>query len=129
MTKRFQKKLTTPPPATSDGVLFADWRMQGGELVRRIRQPSEDRILDRNAELRKNPGALRELSFAGLELTIPELHYLRLIQERPDLHSSDAETKTRAWRAFIASSDADPYRVRDRYKSRARGGHYLEAKP
>lgn len=121
-------RLTRPLPPTTDGTLFADFKLQGDELVRRVRQPTEDRILDRNAELRKNPGALRELSFMGLELTIPALHYERLIRTNPDLHSRDAETKTRAWRKFFGSSAADPYRVRDRYRSRARGGHYLGTK-
>ena len=111
-------RLTRPPPPTSDGVLFADFKIEGGELVRRIRQPSEDRILDRNRELRKNPGALRELTFAGLELNIPVLHYERLTAKYPDLHSLSAETRTRAWRKFMGSSEADPYRVRDRKKAR-----------
>jgi hypothetical protein len=105
--------------AAWDGELFAQWRIEQGHLVRTVTQPREDRILDANRELRKAPGALRPLSWAGLELSIPELHYYRLVKKYPELASRDGETKTRAWRRFLASSEADPYRVRDR--SLARG--------
>ena len=102
----------------NDGELFADWRIQQGHLVRRIRQPREDAILDANAELRKNPDALRPLSFMGWALCIPELHWLRLQKTHPELFAPDAATQQSAWRLFLASSEADPYRVRDRSRRR-----------
>lgn len=104
----------------SDGELFADWRIQQGNLVRRIRQPREDLILDANAELRKNPDALRTLPGMGWALCIPELHWLRLRKTHPELFAPDATTQQKAWHRFIASSEADQYRIRDRRRQRAR---------
>ena len=104
---------------TEDGVTFANWRMEGSQLIREVRQPSRRPILAALAEVRKNPQALRPLTFMGWELRIPLNDYWPLLQKFPDLHSSDAETKTKAWRSFMASSESDPYRVRDRDKSRS----------
>jgi hypothetical protein len=106
------------PADQDDGVLFADWKISNHQLVRRMRQPTEDRILNNNSELRKNVGAVRALDWAGWTLSIPELHRLRLGKKYPDLNSTDHETRQRAWLAFIASSEADPYRVKPRSKRR-----------
>ena len=111
-------RLTRPLPPQSDGVLWGSWSIEGGELVRKVTQPSEDPILERNRELRKNPAALHSLDSMGLELTIPELHYWRLVKKYPELGAPDAATKTRAWRRFMGSSESDPYRVKDRRRAR-----------
>ena len=96
-----------------------------GTLVRRIVehcdglystlfQPSRKMILERNAELRKNPGALNNMEMMGLELTMPEEDYWTLVRKYPDLKSSDPTVRTVAWRNFMGSREADPYRVRER---------------
>ena len=112
-------RLTRPLPPQSDGVLASRWKLEGGELVRITTQASEDPILERNRELRKNPGALRSLDSMGLELTIPELHYWRLVKKYPELGSVNAATKTAAWKRLMRSSESDPYRVNDRRRQRA----------
>jgi len=82
-----------------------------GRTYRRLSQPSRQLILDRNATLRQIPGAVRDLSFGRLALTIP-LEDLETIRDKyPDLRSKDPEIKRRAWHAFIASSESLPYRV------------------
>jgi hypothetical protein len=73
-------------------------------------------ILERNSELRKNPEAWKKDKNIGMgvELTIPlmDLYYLK--KANPELDSSDAMVRTLAWKKFMASSESDPYRVRDR---------------
>ena len=102
-----------------DGSLLSEWTIEGGRLVRRQAQPSEDTILNFNADLQKNPYALRKLTSMGWELNIPELHYHRLVKRFPALGSLDSKERTEAWRKFIGSSESDPYRVRSRRKLRA----------
>ena len=97
-----------------DGAILSRWKFEGGKLVRKQVQPLEDTILDFNAELQKNPGALRDLTSMGWELNIPELHYHRLVKAHPDLGCPDSSIRTAAWRKFIGSSESDPYRVRSR---------------
>ena len=87
----------------SDGMAY-------GELL----QPGRQAILERNAELRKNPDALQHLESMGLELTIPEVDYYILQQKYPELKSSCATTRSLAWAKFMRSSESDPYRVRPR---------------
>lgn len=99
--------------------ILQGWRVEGGTLVRSRSQPDRVQLLEHNQELRNNPGALRDMSFAGLEMNLPELDYYLLIEQYPDLNSPDAEIKTKAWRKFMASPLADPYRVRDRPRARA----------
>jgi hypothetical protein len=67
------------------------------------------------AELRKNPDALDHLSFAGWELSFPDISELALWKKRiPDLDSEDRQTRNRAWKWFMKSEHSDPYRVRGR---------------
>ena len=102
----------------TDGVLFADWKVEGDNLVRRVQQDTRH-ILEFNSEIRKNPDALRSLEWGALALQIPELHYWRLVKKYPDLIAKHAHTKTQAWMKFLNSSESAPYRYHDR--SRARG--------
>lgn len=104
--------------AEFDGVLLSKFKMEGGTLVRKQTQPSREMILDHNAELRKNEGALNNLSFAGLELNIPLLDLTVLQKKYPALKSTIAHERRDAWLKFMGSSESDPYRVRDRRKAR-----------
>ena len=99
-------------------MLFASWKMEGDNLVRRMQQETKP-ILEHNSEVRKNPNALRSLEWGALALNIPELHYWRLVKKYPDLKSVHGPTKTAAWKKFLNSSESDPYRYHDR--NRARG--------
>ena len=102
-----------------DGELLGNWRIVDGQLVRTLTQPREDLILEANQELRKSPDALRPLSFMGWELSIPELNYYALVKKYPELGVPDHDTRFRAWKKFLGTSEADPYRVRDRRRARA----------
>ena len=74
-------------------------------------QPSRNMILDNNAELRKNPGAIRSLSFMGLACTIPLEDWYNLIRKYPDLGSPVAEIQQPAFEKFLRSSESAIYRV------------------
>ena len=100
--------------------ILTNWAIDGGRLVRVQHQPSRDLILNRNAELRKNPDAIDDLTFAGLELTIPLVDLAILRKKYPGLNAMDGQERTDAWRRFFGSSEADPYRIRDRKRARAK---------
>ncbi len=95
-----------------------EFDVSGGKLIRRQTQPNEAALLERNAQLRRE-GGLADLTFAGDQMRIPEIAYYALQKKYPDLASLDAEIRTKAWRRFYASSEADPYRTHDRRGHRA----------
>ncbi len=94
--------------------LRASWKVEQGHLVRRTTQPDRDAIMDANAELRKNEGALRSFSFMGIALRIPDIDLLKLWKKYPELIAPDNATRRNAWLRFIGSAEADPYRLQDR---------------
>ena len=83
----------------------------------RLMTQDQDHILDENAEIRKNEGALRKLQAMEWALQIPTLDYYNLTKANPELVSPDAEIRNKAWRKFIESDISLPYRVREQ-KSR-----------
>ena len=99
--------------------LFGNWCVQAGKLRRRLEAVGRHAILDENAELRKQPEVLRDLSFMGLSLQIPEPDLYTLWARYPELRAPDKMTKRNAWLRFITSAEADPYRVRKRRGKRA----------
>jgi hypothetical protein len=104
---------------TQAGPFIDTWRVEQGKLVRQRTNPLRSFILERNKELQKQPDVISDMTFGGLELIIPldDLH--ALWRKYPELNCPEAETKTKAWRRFFASSEADPYRVRPRRRARA----------
>lgn len=96
----------------TDGTLKSEFYIEDDIIHRRVTDVHEQAILNRNAELRKNPGVIDHMGFAGLELTIPESHYYRLLVKYPDLGSHDAEIKRKAWLRFLKTPESQPYKVR-----------------
>lgn len=103
---------------TTDGVLFADFHVEGGKVVRRVGQPARRAILEANAERRKDPDTVRALEWGKVALRIPELDLLHLVKKYPDLNAPHAHTRRNAWLRFMGSSESDPYRLKDRSKAR-----------
>ena len=98
-------------------VLFASWKLEGGELVRRMSQPSEDRILELNQRIRiEEP--LKHLGWGQWVLQVPELHWWRLKKKYPDLNAPHGPTRTKAWLTLMAAPDGDQSRVRERDRAR-----------
>lgn len=111
--------LMRPPPPESDGVLFANWRVEGNKLVRRLVQPGDAAILSANSERRKDPDSIRTLDWAKLVMRIPENHLLVLGKKYPDLVSPHPHTSFLAWKKFHNSAESDPYRLQ--FRSLRRG--------
>ena len=101
-------------PSQTDGILFADWKLEGRKLVRRIVQPGEDAILSANSERRKDPDSVRKLDWAKLVMRIPENRLALLFKKYPDLASAHAHTSYLAWLKFHNSSESEPYRLQPR---------------
>lgn len=79
--------------------------------------------LNRNAELRKNKGAVRDWSFGRLALDIPEVDMPMLDRFFPGL--ADPSHPDHRWqlRAFMRSPASIPYRVEQGSKTNA--GHIV----
>jgi hypothetical protein len=79
-----------------------------------MEQPSRPLILDTMAELRKAGGAPDRPGLGRWALSVPFEDWVRLREKYPDLASTDAKVKSRAWLKLIASPEAAPFKVRDR---------------
>lgn len=73
----------------NDGVLRADYVYCNHDdtFTRALTQPTEDLILDRNRELRKNPGALRDLECGRQIASIPLNIYYKALRDGYNLNS------------------------------------------
>ena len=64
-----------------DGILERHIDIDAGHQATAVTtQPSRDIILERNKELRKNPGAINHLGHMGLEYTMPLVDYNLLMK-------------------------------------------------
>ena len=79
-----------------------------GELTHKQTQPTEDIILNRNAELRKNPGALRDLgqgeaggSWGRQVACIPVITWDRAIRDGYDIANKDADVAGMEMNRFL----------------------------
>ena len=84
-----------------------------GKLYSRLVMSTSIRnaILERNQELQRNPGSLRDLQHGRWALSIPELDHHYLVKKYPDLASNDRAVKDRALAKFMASPESAPYKV------------------
>ncbi len=87
--------------------------IQDKRLTVVMEQPSRPLILDTAAELRKAGGAPDRPGLGRWALSVPFEDWVRLREKYPDLASQDAQIKSRAWLAFIASDESKPFKVRE----------------
>lgn len=94
-----------------------------GRVEHHVFQPGRRSILEQVEKIRTEKVA-QSFNWGRVELEIPELDYWMLVRKNPELISADGETKTRAWKKFIANPDNRKYRVRGtgRYDNRSWGG-------
>lgn len=90
-----------------DGVIKSDLKFQDHEerVYHRITQPTEDLILERNHELRKTPGVLRDLSFGRQVASIPMVMYVKAIKDGYMLNSPDSEIASKEMMRFLQSEE------------------------
>ena len=82
-----------------------------------------NRVMQRNRELQRNPGAVKTTSFGKLELDIPLSHMPMLDKFFPGL--ADPGHPDHKWqlRAFMASPASAPYRLQEQKRGVNRGTH------
>ena len=92
-----------------------------GVLTHKQTQPTEDIILARNAELRKNPGAIHDLGAQGKDGTwgrllasIPEIMYNRAIRIGFELNHKDQDHAAAEMQRFLATSEGKKCLIRDK---------------
>lgn len=112
-TKSRTAVIQNPDHVISDGALQRRSKMcnHEGKLYTEIVQPDRDIILQRNQNLRNNPGVLQDLSFGRLAMTIPEEDYYDLKAKYPALSHPDPKERTKAWKRFMNTSEAKPFLV------------------
>lgn len=80
------------------------------EMVVKTTQPTEDIILERASELRKNPGAIRDLgkgtqSWGRQIASIPIIMYQKAIKDGYNLNSKDSNIAGREMHRFLQSTE------------------------
>ena len=88
-------------------------------LHHRLTQPSEDLILENNAELRKNPGIIRDLgaqseggSWGRQVASIPQIIFYRAIKQGFQLNAKDSELAGREMHRFLQTDEGKKCLVR-----------------
>lgn len=82
-----------------------------GELTHKTSQPTEDIILARNAELRKNPGVIQDLgaqsgrTWGRQVASIPLIMYEKAIRDGFDLNCKDAKTRSNETSRYLRSDE------------------------
>jgi len=81
-------------------------------LTHKVTQPTEDLILNRNAELRKNPGVIQDLGAQGTGGTwgrmlcnIPFIMFERAKRDGYELDSKDKEHRSKELFRFLKSDE------------------------
>lgn len=84
----------------------------GGRFVSQLQQRNRGVILERNKELRKSPGAVRNASFMGLEFNVPTADYYTILKQirmvNPGARHADIQELLVKWLNRYGQS----YRVR-----------------
>ena len=110
-----------------EGVIRSEMTMDAatGVLTHKQSQPSENIILARNAELRKNPGAIQDLgsqskgeggSWGRQIASIPEIMYNRAIRIGFELNHKDQDHAAAEMRRFLATSEGKKCLIRGKEK-------------
>jgi hypothetical protein len=84
------------------------------ELFHKTTQPTEDLILARNSELRKNPGAINDLSFGRQIASIPMIMYEKAIRDGYNLNCRDSEIAQKEMVRFLKSTDGKLCLIQDK---------------
>lgn len=97
-----------------DEVIRSDIHYQEhtGELTHKATQPTEDIILARNAELRKNPGVIQDLgsqtkdgSFGRNVASIPFIMYEAALRAGFEMNSGDSEHRSKELFRYLKSDE------------------------
>lgn len=90
------------------------FEVDGGIVKSHSTQADRNARLDRNNELRKNPGAVRQTGFGKLALDIPITDFKVIAKFYPGIDDPKHPDHKYQMRRFLKSPAADPYRVEER---------------
>lgn len=101
------------------GIIKSEFSFEGDTLVHKSTQPTEDLILERNNELRKNVGAINDLGYKseggtwGRQVaSIPIIMYNKALRDGYQLnHKDKAIAEKELWR-FLQSAEGKTCLVR-----------------
>ena len=103
------------------GVLKSEFIMDNdGVLTHKLTQPTEDLILARNAELRKNRGAIRDLgeqsggAFGRQVASIPMNLFHWAVKNGYDLNNRDSEIAGKEMMRFLQSEKGKPCLIQEK---------------
>jgi hypothetical protein len=90
-----------------DGEYLLEYKHDTASNVmhRRMTQITEDIILARNYEMRKNPGILNDLSFGRKMASIPLGLWEAAKRKYPELNAPDNETRQKALLKFLKTEE------------------------
>lgn len=91
-----------------EGSQLVRWWAEGGSVVVTREDLDRGEILRLNQELRQRKQRTDGMKMA---LSIPPDDLVVIKRLYPDLASPDAEIRHKGWKAFMASSFSEPYRV------------------
>lgn len=97
-----------------DGVFKSEIKLEDGILHRKLTQPSEELILERNKRIR-NECIIGDLSFGRQVACIPLNDYEMLCRKYPDLVKGDAKQKAARLHKILSSSEGKKYLVQDKF--------------
>jgi len=97
--------------STFDGLYKQTFKEEDGITYRELTQPSEDTILNRNSELRKNTGVINDMSFGRQLASIPVNAYEKMCRDHPELIKGDSQQRSECMMKILNSSEGKKYLV------------------
>jgi hypothetical protein len=90
---------------TFDGVIKSEFLTHVDEVCHKQTQPYENIILARNAELRKNPGAIRNMEWGQMVASIPMNMFEKAVRDGYQITHVDADISAREMARYLQSED------------------------
>jgi len=103
----------------NSGIIHSLFKFEGDTLVHKTTQPTEDLILGRNQELRKNPGSMNDLggkgdnSWGRQVASIPIIMFEKAIRDGYQLNSKDGKHAEKEMFRYLQSPEGRTCLVRD----------------
>ncbi len=97
-----------------DEVFKTEFKYDGEKLHRKLTQPTEELILERNKQLRNNQEVQRDLTFGRQVASIPFNDYEALKRKYPELAKGDSQQRQKTLLRILNSSEGKKYLIRDR---------------
>lgn len=102
-----------------DEVIKSDLFFEGDTLVHKQTQPSENLILERNSELRKNGSAINDFgkgtqTWGRMVASIPIIMFDKAVRDGYDLYSKEPGRANKEMLRFLQSPDGKICMIRDK---------------